>query len=130
MVLDFLSVYNNAGIFIIRFAVGSIFLYHAMPKLQKPEHLAKGIGTESLFVSRALGFFEFTGGMAIIIGAFVRYASFLLASVMLGALFFKVSKWKIPFSAHDKTGWEFDFILLAASMFLLANGGGSIGLGL
>lgn len=130
MALDFLFAYNDIGIFILRFAVGFIFVYHAMPKLQKPENFAKGLGTESMFIPRAIGFLEFVGGMAIVTGAFVRYASFILAFVMVGAMFFKISKWKIPFSAYDKTGWEFDFVLLAASLFLLANGGAAIGLGI
>ncbi|MBI5354952.1 MAG: DoxX family protein [Candidatus Aenigmarchaeota archaeon] len=130
MALDFLSMYNDMGIFLLRFAVGFIFLYHSIPKLQKPGNLAKGLGTESMFIPTSIGFLEFSGGMAIITGAFVRYASFVLAFVMLVALFYKISKWKTPFSSHEKTGWEFDFILFFASIFLLVNGGGSIGLGI
>jgi uncharacterized membrane protein YphA (DoxX/SURF4 family) len=43
---------------------------------------------------------------------------------MLGALWHKMFKWKIPFLAADKTGWEFDFILLGAAIALLFIGAG------
>jgi len=34
----------------------------------------------------------------------------------------------VPFAAMDKTGWEFDLILLFASIAILLGGGGSIGI--
>jgi len=42
---------------------------------------------------------------------------------MLGAIYIKISKWHIPFFSQTNTGWEFDFILLAVSLFLLTNSG-------
>jgi len=47
---------------------------------------------------------------------------------MIGAIWMKVTKWHVPFSAMDKIGWEFDLILLAANIVILVNGGGAIGI--
>ena len=52
----------------------------------------------------------------------------LIGLVMLGALKLKIFKWKAPFSAHDKMGWEFDLILLAAAAALLFLGAGNYSL--
>jgi hypothetical protein len=45
---------------------------------------------------------------------------------MLGAMYFKMFKWSTPFSAQDKMGWEFDFLLFVSSVLILVSGGGAI----
>lgn len=75
-----------------------------------------------------LGGVEFLSSVAIIFGVYVQVAAFLLAMVMVGAIYFKKAKWRVPFAASDKTGWEFDLILLAANIFMFINGGGAAGI--
>ncbi len=47
---------------------------------------------------------------------------------MVGAIGMKMMKWGVPFGAMDKTGWEFDLILLAANIAIILGGDGSIGI--
>jgi len=47
---------------------------------------------------------------------------------MIGAISLKMSMMKVPFTANDKTGWEFDFVILSACIALFVLGAGTIGL--
>jgi len=47
---------------------------------------------------------------------------------MLGAIKFKIFKWKTPFTSMGQTGWEFDLINLATALTLVILGGGQIAL--
>ncbi|OGG89025.1 hypothetical protein A3G62_04305 [Candidatus Kaiserbacteria bacterium RIFCSPLOWO2_12_FULL_50_10] len=73
-----------------------------------------------------LGFVEVAVSLGLTFGVYLQIAALLAVVVMLGALYFKIIKWHVPFGAMDKTGWELDLILLAASVFLLVQGGGAL----
>lgn len=117
--------YNDLGLLALRLAVAVIFIYHSLSKLKNSKMMAQGMGMSAGFVL-LLGLVEFFSSAALVLGAYTNIASALLALVMVGAIYFKTSKWKISFSANDKTGWEFDFILLAANLALLAVGPGTL----
>jgi uncharacterized membrane protein YphA (DoxX/SURF4 family) len=104
-----------SGLFFLRLAVGLIFIYHAVPKLQDPKRMAGGLGWSQGQVF-GLGIIEFMCSVAILAGVSAKVAAFVLMLVMVGAIYHKIKKWNIPFMAHDKTGWEFDFLLLAATL--------------
>ena len=62
-----------------------------------------------------LGFVELICGIGLIFSdAYAQVSAILLGIVMFGAIYYKIIRWHVPFSAHDKTGWEFDLILLTA----------------
>jgi len=111
------------GLLTLRISLGVIFAYHAIPKLKMPGAMAKGIGWLSGFVI-ILGLVEFFSSLAVILGVYTEVGAFFLGVVMLGALYYKIFKWKIPFYVMDKTGWEFDLILLGAAIALLFIGAG------
>ncbi|HKZ33811.1 MAG TPA: DoxX family protein [Candidatus Nanoarchaeia archaeon] len=115
--------FGSWGLIILRVFLGIIFIYHGMPKLSMPKAMAKGMGwsTGSVFL---LGLVESLSGLALILGFYTEIAALLVGIVMLGALFHKMFKWNIPFSAMDKMGWEFDLILLGAAIALLFIGAG------
>ena len=119
--------YSAFGLFVLRLAVAIVFIYHSLPKLKNSKMMAQGMGMSAGFVL-LLGLVEFFSGAALILGVYTNVASALLALVMVGAIYFKTTKWKVPFSAMDKTGWEFDFILLAANLAIFFVGAGSIAL--
>jgi len=73
-----------------------------------------------------LGLVEFVAGLGLILGLYVQLCALAIAVLMIGAIFMKKFKWKVPFSAHDKMGWEFDLILLAGALMLLYTTGGSV----
>lgn len=122
-----LLTYFNLGALILRSVVGIIFIYHAAPKLISPKMVAAGLKWP-VFVVSILGMVELVAGAALIIGRYEQQAALALSCVMLGAIGYKVFKWKVPFSVPGKSGWEFDLILLAACLEILLSGGGRLGL--
>ena len=124
--LNYLSGYGDQGILILRLVVAVIFMYHAVPKFKTPEAMGKGIGWSAQKV-QALGWFEMVSGILLIIGGWLTsLGSFVLAVVMVGAIWHKAMKWNVPFAAHDKTGWEFDLLLLAACLAIYLTSGGGL----
>lgn len=119
--------YNNVGLLILRLSVAAIFIYHAMPKLTNAKSMATMVGMPAVMVFM-LGLVELLASIGIIIGFYTQIAALLLSIVMVGAILMKIMKWGVPFGAMDKTGWEFDLILLAANIVILVNGGGAIGI--
>lgn len=121
--------YDDFGLLVLRVALAAIFIYHALPKLKNSKAMAQGIGMAPGMVT-GLGAVELVASLGLIFGIYVQLAALLLGIVMIGAIYFKTQKWHVPFLAMDKTGWEFDFILLAAIIAVLLTGGGLIGLGI
>lgn len=122
-----LTQYNNIGLFVLRLAVAVIFIYHAWPKIKNAKNMAQMMGLPASAVL-TLGLVEFFASIGLIAGFYIQLSALLLAIVMVGAIKMKKMKWHIPFAAMDKTGWEFDLILLAANIAILLCGGGTIGI--
>ena len=118
---------QSYGLLALRVFLGIIFIYHGMPKLMMSGKMAKGMGWSSGSIV-LLGLVELLAGLSVILGFYTEISALLIIIVMLGALFHKMFKWNIPFSAMDKMGWEFDLILLGAAIALLLIGAGSISL--
>ena len=106
--------YSEWGMWFLQFAVGVIFIYHGWPKMKNIRKFF-GIG------GGLHGIVEVLGGLALIVGFHIRTTGLILAIIMLGAIYFKKFKWKMPFSSQTTTGWEFDLILLAANLFFLVH---------
>jgi uncharacterized membrane protein YphA (DoxX/SURF4 family) len=47
---------------------------------------------------------------------------------MVGAIVLKNTQWKTGFMAQQTTGWEFDFVLLAANLLMFLTGPGRLAL--
>ena len=118
---------DSWGLLILRVFLGIIFVYHGMPKLMMSGKMAKGMGWSSGSVV-LLGLVEFLSGLALVLGLYAEIGALLVGIIMLGALWHKMFKWNIPFFAMDKTGWEFDLILLGAAISILFLGAGSFSL--
>ena len=106
-----------ASLFILRLAVAIIFIYHGLPKITKAKKMSGGMGFSPTTVL-IIGLVECLSSLGLVFGIFIKLSALLLALVMIGATYMKIIKWHIPFSARDKMGWEFDFILLAASIVI------------
>ncbi|GIU68163.1 MAG: hypothetical protein KatS3mg001_013 [Candidatus Pacearchaeota archaeon] len=117
----------DVSLFVLRLFVGAIFLFHGLPKFKMTAEMAAGMKKSKTFVV-LLGFVEMIAGLALILGFYTKIAAVLLGLVMIGALYHKISKWKVPFSTMNGTGWEFDLVLLGSNLVLVAIGGGAISL--
>ncbi len=122
-----LTQYNNVGLLVLRLAIAAIFIYHALPKLKNAKNMAQMMGTQAAMVF-ILGAVELLSSIGLILGFYTQLAALLLGVIMVGAIGMKTMKWGVPFAAMDKTGWEFDLILLAANIAILLGGGGTIGI--
>lgn len=118
--LNTLLQYADSGLIILQLSVAVIFVYHGWPKLKHSKSISAGIGIppEGVLV---LGLVEMAAGLGIGLGVAVQASALALALVMVGAIYYKIKKWKVPFYAQDKTGWEYDLILLAVMIFFLTN---------
>ena len=121
--------YSNIGLFILRLVVGIVFIVHAIPKFKHPKDMATGMGIPNMsFMVILLGLVEMISALYLIFGFYTQLGALLLSCVMGGAITIKITKWGVLFSAQDRTGWEFDLVLLAANIAILLVGGGSIGI--
>lgn len=125
--LEQLLNYNDVGLFILRLSLAIIFFYHGWPKMTKAAGMAQMIGMSAAMVFM-LGLAEVVSAVAITIGFYIQWAALLMAVIMIGATYYKIVKWHMPFAAMDKTGWEFDLILFGGAVAILLGGGGSIGI--
>lgn len=117
---------SNIGLLALRLAIGAIFWVHgtqkkAMWKMQPSEQMP----VKMISMMKFLSIVEPLGAIAMFAGFLTRPAALGLGIIMLGALHLKKNKWKMPFTAMDKNGWEFDLIILAGCVALLTTGGGS-----
>lgn len=119
--------YNDVGLLLLRITIAIIFIYHGLPKLSKTKAMSAMMGMPAPMIFM-LGMVEILASLGIALGVFTQVSALLLAIVMVGAIGMKSMKWGVPFAAMDKTGWEFDLILLFASIAILLGGGGSIGI--
>ncbi len=112
-----LSQYSNIGLLILRLTVAFIFIYHALPKINKTRVVAQGMNMPVIFVL-LLGMVELLASLGLIFGFYIQFFALLLGVVISGAIWFKAVKWRIPFYARETTGWEFDLILLASNIVI------------
>ncbi len=120
--MDIISFNPDLGLFLLRIAIGAVFLAHGPAKFTDTANKAKAMGvpTNLLFAVATL---ETFGAVAMILGSFTQLASLGIIAVMLGAIYMKTQKWGKKFTGDS--GWELDFILIAAVLAILLIGPGS-----
>lgn len=126
----FASNHWSWGLLALRLAVGSVFLFHGIQKwaLWGEAPSSASLTPNMLNIMKFLSIVEPLGGAALILGFLTQFAAIGLGLIMLGAIYFKMQVWNMPFAAQSATGWEFDLVLLAASIQLLFSGAGKYSL--
>jgi putative oxidoreductase len=119
------------GLLALRIGVGVIFIVHGWPKITGARGMAAMMGGGEakpvlVGVFTIQGVVEAGGGVLLILGVLSQLVVLAFAIIMIGAIFLKVTKWKTGFMAQQTTGWELDFVLLAASLLLFFTGPGEI----
>lgn len=129
MLVPDLGAYVDWGLLALRVAVGIIFVVHGWPKITGARGMAEAMGrpgTAGVAWITGQGIVEAGGGILLILGIWTQLVNVLFAIIMVGAIYFKLTTWKTPFMAMQTTGWEFDFVLLAANLALLTLGPGAL----
>jgi len=109
--------FSDWGLLAVRLALFGIFWVHG-----------RGKAGSTMPIMRVLSICEPLGALAVLAGLLTQPAALGFVAVMIGAIYSKIYKWKVPFKADDKTGWEFDLLILAASIMLIISGAGAFSL--
>jgi len=115
----------------LRIAIGIIFIVHGWPKLTNARGMVQAFGQNNpglVAFFTVQGAVEALGGVLLIVGIWTQIVNLIFALIMVGAIGLKNTMWKTGFMAMNATGWEFDFILLAANLALLTLGPGQLAL--
>jgi len=149
MVLQELSAYTDLGLLLLRIFLGFIMVVHGTPKLIGPARQQMRSGMVQLGIPALLfdlvALLEFVGGIALIVGFLTRVASILFVLEMLGTISLylgKLGRFTPPpemlqlMVTNSRRvmrgfisgvgGWEFDLLILGASLVLLTAGAGSL----
>ncbi len=108
----------------IRAAIGAIFIFHSTKKFDPSWQqwlIQMGLPPE---LQLPIALAEFLGGMFLIVGVLTRISSGIIAIILLGAIF--QIKGLDKFSGSTFTGWEFDLVMLAAALSIIAAGPGRV----
>ncbi|MEO5927465.1 MAG: DoxX family protein [Patescibacteria group bacterium] len=121
--------YADWGLLALRLALAAIFWVHGRSKagMWKMQPSAQ-MPAKTISIMKLLSICEPLGALAMVVGFLTQPAALGFSLIMLGAIHSKKNVWKTPFKADDKTGWEFDLLILAASLFLLLAGAGAFSL--
>jgi putative oxidoreductase len=119
------------GLLALRVAVGVIFIVHGWPKITGARGMAAALGGGQakpalVGMVTAQGVVEAGGGVLLILGVLTQLVAVAFMIIMIGAIVFKITKFKTGFMSQQTTGWEFDLVLLAASLLLLFTGPGRL----
>ena len=121
-----LFLFDQYAFLLLRVAVGVVFLVHGIPKIRDLAKTAQGFEAMGFRPGRLWGTFiallEVVGGALLIVGLFVQPLGAIFALEMLVAIV------KVRRNAGFVGGWEFEGLLLVASLALLILGGGQLSL--
>jgi putative oxidoreductase len=117
----------DAGILLIRIAVGLIFLLHGWSKLQGMDNVVAWFATLGFpaFLAYFVAWSEVLGGLALLVGIFVRYVGILLGIIMVVAII----KVHIDKGYSVATGgYEFALVLMLGAFAITTFGAGAYSL--
>jgi len=121
--------FSDFALLILRLALGTVFLFHGLPKkglwsAQPSDQMPAGLLTRLRILSIA----EPAGALGLIFGLLTQLAGLGLVIVMAGAITFLRTKAHRKFQEANAPGWEFEFMLLVVALALAILGGGKYAL--
>lgn len=119
---------QNLGILLIRIALGVVFIHAGWLKITGMDVVVAGFGAIGIPTALAyiVAYAEFIGGIALILGIFVRSVSVVLAVIMVVAIA------KVHFASGfglQNGGYEYTFVLLLGSLAMITFGAGAYSIG-
>ena len=108
----------------IRASIGAIFLVHSLKKFDPSwqEWLVNSAGLPAE-MQLPIALAEFIGGILLIVGVLTRITGVVFSVILLGAIF--NIRWENGFFV-SQGGWEWDLVMLAAVLSIIAVGPGRI----
>ena len=119
--MNFLEKYSKYSVLVLRIGLGIAFIAHGWQKFNGIGYVVQFFGTLGFpsFFAYLAAYGELLGGLAVLFGAFTRYASGLIAAILIVAIF------KVKLSTGFLGGYELDFAFLAMSISLMLSGAGN-----
>ena len=110
----------DLGLFILRLALAAVFITHGWMKVADLAGTVGFFGTLGLpaLLAYLVSAVELLGGIAMLLGVFPQAGGFLLALVMVGAI------WTVKWSKGFVGGYELDLTLLASALAIALSGTG------
>lgn len=126
--IPLLPIFSDVALLLLRVVFGAIFLAHGWPKLKDLATNAQNFEMMGFKPGKLWGtivaFAEVVGGIAVIVGLGIQYASLILAFNMAVA-----TAWRIKRGQKLVGGFELEILLVAAGLVLATLGGGVYSLG-
>lgn len=120
------TVVQNAALLVLRLVVAAIFLYAGTAKWPFWSAPLEGMSVVLLNVTKFLSIVEPLGAVALLLGFLTRWAAAGLAVIMVGAVFFAKNTLRAGlFTSPQGTGIDYNLLILAGCVALLAFGAGS-----
>lgn len=124
--VQFLLLFDNWALLILRVVLGLILLIHGWPKIKDLKATSQSFSAmgfkPAMFWGTIVALVEFLGGLALIGGLLVQVVAFLVA-IQFIVIILKVKRGK-GFAG----GYEFDLLIIATALILFTIGGGAFGL--
>ena len=125
--IQYLFIFSDWGIFILRLALGLIFLVHGWPKLKNLKVTAQNFEMmgfkPGIFWGTIVAVVEFVGGLAVLVGLYTQLAAPFLAIDMLVAVI-----WKMKRGQKLVGGYELDLSIMSIALLLSTLGAGAYSL--
>lgn len=122
--LESLGSYQEWSLSLLRLVVAAVLLVHGLPKIKNLRQTAENFTAMGFlpgaFWGTIVAFVEGLGGIAILIGFLAQPFAALFAIQMLVA-----TLWKMKRGQGFVGGYEFDLVLMAASLVLATFGSGA-----
>ena len=116
---------QDAALLVLRLVVAAVFMYAGTAKWPFWSAPAEGMSVTLLNVVRFLSIVEPLGSLALILGVLTRWAAAGLGIIMVGAIYYaRTSLHAGVFTAPQGTGLDYNLLLLAGCIVLIAFGAG------
>ena len=127
LMVQFLFVFGDWGLLVLRVALGLILISHGFPKLRHFGGTVKMMREMRFwppaFWAAVAGLTEFMGGLFLAAGFLTQTAAALVALQFL-VILVKLKFWERKVFSE----WEYDLLILAAALLLVTAGSGRFGL--
>lgn len=116
---------QDTALLVMRLVVAAVFLYAGTAKWPFWSAAPEGMSVVLLNIIKLLSIVEPLGSLALLLGVLTRWAAAGLGIVMVGAIFYsRITAHADLFTGPQATGLDYNLLILAGCIVLLAFGAG------